>query len=78
MLAPGTTYTVDFYSNTACDASGSGEGARFFTTKKIVTDASGNAVINFVIAKPLPSGKTITATATDPDGNTMAITQVSS
>lgn len=67
---PSTTYTIDFYLNTACDASGYGEGARFFSSKKLVTDANGNAVINLVIPKPLPAGKTIAATATDPAGST--------
>ncbi|HWT03120.1 MAG TPA: Calx-beta domain-containing protein, partial [Pyrinomonadaceae bacterium] len=67
---PSTSFTIDFYSNGACDASGSGEGARFFNSKKVVTDAKGNAVIDVVIPKPLPAGRTITATATDPEGST--------
>ncbi|HJU54466.1 MAG TPA: Calx-beta domain-containing protein [Pyrinomonadaceae bacterium] len=67
---PSTAYTVDFYLNTACDALGYGEGARFFYSQKLVTDANGNAIINLVIPKPLAAGKTVTATATDPEGNT--------
>ena len=67
---PNTTFQIDFYSNVACDPSGYGEGALFFDNTSVMTDANGNATINFASAGILPSGRVLTATATDPTGNT--------
>jgi Calx-beta domain-containing protein len=67
---PNTAFRIDFYSNAACDPSGNGEGAQFFDTTNVTTDANGNASINFVSGITLPAGKAITATALDPSGNT--------
>ena len=67
---PNTAFIIDFYSNAACDPSGNGEGARFFDTTNVTTDANGNALINFTSAAALTSERVITATATDPSGNT--------
>ncbi len=66
---PGTTYRIDFFSNTACDPSGNGEGARFFDTTNVTTDVNGNASINFVSSVALGPDKVLTATATNPSGN---------
>lgn len=67
---PNTTFQIDFYSNAACDPSGNGEGARFFDTTSVTTDANGNATINLASSVTLVSGRVLTATATDPAGNT--------
>lgn len=67
---PLTTFQVDFYSNAAVDPSGNGEGAQFFNTTSVNTDANGDATINVTFPAGLPSGRVITATATDPNGNT--------
>ncbi|HET9787978.1 MAG TPA: Calx-beta domain-containing protein, partial [Pyrinomonadaceae bacterium] len=69
---PNTTFSVDFYSNAACDSTGNGEGAKVFALSPIpvTTDANGNANFGVAISIPLPSGRVITATATDPSGNT--------
>ncbi|HKO45253.1 MAG TPA: Calx-beta domain-containing protein [Pyrinomonadaceae bacterium] len=67
---PNTIFQIDFYSNVACDPSGNGEGAIFFDTTSVTTDANGNAIINFASSVTLPSGRVLTATATDPTGNT--------
>jgi photosystem II stability/assembly factor-like uncharacterized protein len=67
---PGTAFVIDFYVNTACDDSGSGEGAQFFDSTNVTTDANGNASINFTSTQALPAGKVLVATATDPTGNT--------
>lgn len=68
--APDTTYQIDFYSNAAVDPSGNGEGAQFFNTTSVNTDSNGNATINVTFPAGLPAGRVITATATNPDGNT--------
>lgn len=67
---PNTTFNVDFYSNAAVDPSGNGEGAQFFGTASVNTDANGDATINVTLPSGLPAGRVITATATDPNGNT--------
>ena len=67
---PNTAFQIDFYSNAALDPSGNGEGAQFFNTTSVNTDGSGNATINVTFPVALGSGRIITATATDPNGNT--------
>jgi len=67
---PLTTFQIDFYSNAAVDPSGNGEGAQFFGTTSVNTDANGNATINVTFPSGLATGRVITATATDPNGNT--------
>ena len=67
---PNTTFQIDFYSNAALDASGNGEGARFLSTTPVTTDINGDATINVTLPAPLGTGRVLTATATDPDGNT--------
>ena len=67
---PNTSFRIDFYSNAGCDPSGNGEGARFFDTTNVTTDANGAAAINFISSMTLASGRVLTATATDPAGNT--------
>jgi CSLREA domain-containing protein len=62
------TYRIEFFANDACDPSGYGEGQRYLGFIETTTDAIGNAVI--VTTFPLPTGPVISATATDPDGNT--------
>ena len=67
---PSTTFDIDFYSNASVDASGNGEGAQFFGTTSVTTDGNGDANINVTIPNDLAAGRVITATATDPNGNT--------
>lgn len=67
---PNTTFQIDFYTNAAVDPSGNGEGALFFHTTPVTTNGSGNATINVVVPAVLSAGRVITATATDPSGNT--------
>lgn len=65
-----TTYRVEFFSNLACNALGSGEGAAFIGAATVNTDGSGNANFNLSFSVAVPAGQVITATATDPLGNT--------
>ena len=67
---PNTTFQIDFYSSAALDPSGNGEGALFFATTPVITDGNGNATINATFPIALGTGRVITATATDPNGNT--------
>lgn len=67
---PNTTFLIDFYSNAALDPSGNGEGAVFLNTIPVTTDVNGNAPIDVTLPAPLGTGRVLTATATDPNGNT--------
>ena len=42
----------------------------YLGSTQITTDASGNASFNLVLVTPIPAGAAVTATATDPNGNT--------
>ncbi len=67
---PNTTFQIDFYSNAALDPLGNGEGALFFNTMSVTTNGNGDATIDVTFANVLATGRVITATATDQDGNT--------
>jgi WD40-like Beta Propeller Repeat len=66
----GITYRVELYSSAACDPSGNGEGASYLTFANVTTDPSGNVSFAIPVAQALSVGSVVTATATDPDGNT--------
>ncbi len=69
---PNMQFPLEFFSNTACDSSGYGEGETYLGTTTVTTDASGNASFSFQanLGSPLTVGRFITATATDTNGNT--------
>jgi hypothetical protein len=67
---PNTAFRIDFYSNTACDPLGNGDGGRFLGTTTVTTAGNGNAAINASFPIGLATGRVVTATATDPFGNT--------
>ena len=67
---PNTTYAVDFYAGAACDGSGRGEGQAYVGTAGVTTDASGQAQLGELITAVPPALPFLTATATDPAGNT--------
>lgn len=64
-----TAYTIDVYRNSSCDPSGHGEGQQYLTSLTVTTDSTGDAGFDVTLAG-VASGDSITATATDPDGNT--------
>jgi CSLREA domain-containing protein len=62
---PNKTYNVQFFSNPSGN-----EGKKFVGQKSVTTDGSGNVPFTFKPASKVAKGRTITATATDPAGNT--------
>src|SRR5207244_9396491 len=56
--------------NTVFNASGYGEGERFFASITVATNARGTANFSLTVTIAIPSDQFITATATDPVGNT--------
>jgi titin len=66
----GSAFVLQFFGNPACDPSGYGEGQIYLGDGSVTTGAS--CTTSFLIKLPvyLPTGYSITATATDPAGNT--------
>ena len=54
----------------APDPSGFGEGARYLGAASVTTDGDGNARFDLTLSAASSEGEVVTATATDPDGNT--------
>jgi hypothetical protein len=68
--APNTGFVVELFVNTTCDPSGSCEGEQFLASLTVATDADGLANFTLALALEVLPGDWITATATDPAGNT--------
>jgi len=62
---PTKTFRVQFFSNPSGN-----EGKKFIGQKSVTTNGSGNVSFTFSPASKVAVGQTITATATDPSGNT--------
>ena len=66
---PNTLFRLQFFANAACDPAGDGEGETFVGEVDAMTGAGGDAI--FAASFPArPATDVITATATDPAGNT--------
>jgi Bacterial Ig-like domain (group 3) len=63
------SYTVEFFANLVADSSGFGEGQTYLGSEVVTTKADGH--VAFTFEAPLAAaGRYISATATDPTGNT--------
>ncbi len=67
---PNTQFHLQFFSNTACDASDYGEGETFLGSTDVITDGSGDVSFSVTLPISVPDGHYATSTATDPDDNT--------
>jgi large repetitive protein len=65
-----TTFQIDYYANPA-PAAGA-EGMTYLGARSVTTSAGGTATFTNGLGALIPAGRVITATATDPDGNTSA------
>jgi len=72
---PDTTFTIEFFANAACDLSGFGEGQTFIGSTTVTTGLNCAAAFNVTLPVGVPAGQLITATATDPAGNTSEFSQ---
>ena len=73
---PNTTFRIEFFSSPQTDPSGYGEGQTFLGATDVTTDATGMAPFVVTLQGRLPWGHAVTATATDPDGNTSEFSAV--
>ncbi len=68
---PNTIFQLDFFANAAADPTGFGQGQSFVGAATVKTDANTGAISFTVVLPKLPAGETVvSATATDPAGNT--------
>jgi Bacterial Ig-like domain (group 3)/Right handed beta helix region len=65
-----TTYSLEFFASPACHASGHGAGEQLLGTGSVTTDASCSGTFSVTVPIVVPAGYVVTATATDPNGNT--------
>ena len=68
--AADTAYELEFFSNPAADPSGYGQGETFLMATSVTTDSSGDASFSVDSPSVVAVGQFITATATDPAGDT--------
>jgi BACON domain-containing protein len=67
---PNTVFTIELFSNSSCDPSGFGEGQTFLGSLMVTTDDNGDTNFKISFTPGVETGRLITATATDPKGNT--------
>ena len=72
---PDTTFRIDVYASAAYGPGGSGEAQVYLGSLAVTTDASGQ--VSFAVPFTAPAGLPIlTATATDPQGNTSEVSSL--
>lgn len=69
-----TSFVIEFFSDTACDASGNGEARVFLGSTTVTTDALGNASFNVTFPGTVPVNQIVTATATRSVATEMDVT----
>lgn len=67
-----TAYQIQVFADSQCDPSGFGEGRYFLGQTTITTGASGSGSFALTVGGSLTPGWIVTATATDPAGNSSA------
>ena len=58
------TFRLEFFSNSACDSSGHGEGQVYLGSTDVTTDSSSNAAFNVNLPVAVAVGQLVTVTAT--------------
>ncbi|MFI5415448.1 MAG: IPT/TIG domain-containing protein, partial [Candidatus Lutacidiplasmatales archaeon] len=74
---PSTIYDLDFYANPACSNFPREflEGETYLGSSQVSTDGSGTGTFDVTLAATIETGARISATATDPSGNTSEFSQ---
>ena len=72
-----TTFDLDFYSNPPCAARPQEflEGEVYLGSEQVTTNGSGDVSFDITLPANVDPGSRISATATDPDGNTSELSQ---
>ena len=74
---PSTTFDLDFYANSACPNFPREllEGETYLGWAQVTTDGAGHADIDVTLGATIQPGQRVSATATDPSGNTSEFSQ---
>jgi hypothetical protein len=67
---PSTTFRVEFFSSPQCDPTSHGQGKTFLGAAPVTTNVNGIARTDTTLPVATTAGDVVTATATDPAGNT--------
>lgn len=67
---PDSSFTIEFFSNQACDPSGNGQGESFIGSTALRTAGNGNVAFTAAFSAVINVGEFVTATATESDNNT--------
>jgi hypothetical protein len=67
---PSTKLVIEFFNSPTADPTGHGEGQTYIGYRTVITNANGDANITFRMSSGIPVGSVVSATATDPAGNT--------
>jgi hypothetical protein len=71
-----TTFTLEFFSGSDCDALGRGQSAKYLGSKTVTTDSAGDATFTAAFATQANAGDgVVTSTATDPSDNTSEMSE---
>jgi hypothetical protein len=72
-----TTFDLDFYANAACSNFPREflEGETYLGSTQVTTDGTGHADIDVTLSAAIQPGQKVSATATDPGGNTSEFSQ---
>ena len=68
--AASTTYRIELFASTSTDPGNHGEGQRYLGYIDVATEFDGLAVFDTTLTVAVAAGEYVTATATDPSGNT--------
>jgi hypothetical protein len=68
--APNTTFRIELFANSSANLAGLYEGERYLGFFDVTTDATGSASFDVTFMAAVAVNERITATATDPAGNT--------
>lgn len=63
---PNSTFTIQFFSNPACNGSGYGEGENYLGSTEVMTGGDGNVDFVMTTTVPFADGEFLAATATSP------------
>lgn len=72
---PNTSFTIQFFLNTTCDASGYGEAETYLGQTTLTTNSSGQAGFDVTLAAGGAAGKYVVATATHTNGDTSELSK---
>jgi len=74
---PNVEFRIELFANSTAHPSGYGEGETFLGAMTATTDNDGNATFSATVPAPASVGQFISATATDPGGNTSEFSRAS-